>query len=162
MSARTGGVDAPARYLIDANVFLRLMQPGHLHHAPAQLALGALIQRRDLLFIVPQNIYEFWVVATRPAGENGLGLTPERAQLQVARLEAIYTLLPDDAPVYSEWRRLVSAHAVSGKPSHDARLIAAMKVHGLTHILSFNFADFTRYSAGENLTVVDPASIRTA
>ncbi len=29
---------------------------------------------------------------------------------------------------------------------HDARLTAAMLVHGLTHILTFNISDFARYT----------------
>jgi hypothetical protein len=34
---------------------------------------------------------------------------------------------------------------VSGVQVHDARLAAVMRVHGLTHILTLNAADFARY-----------------
>jgi predicted nucleic acid-binding protein len=54
-----------------------------------------------------------------------------------------------------EWRRLVGAHAVSGKSAHDARLVAAMKVHGITHILTFNSGDFGRYP---EVTVIEPSA----
>lgn len=36
-------------------------------------------------------------------------------------------------------------HGVSGKKSHDARLVAAMRVHKLTHVLTFNVDDFQRF-----------------
>lgn len=34
---------------------------------------------------------------------------------------------------------------MKGKNAHDARLVAAMVRHGLTHILTFNAQDFSRY-----------------
>lgn len=39
---------------------------------------------------------------------------------------------------------------------HDARLVAAMLVHGLTDILTFNTKDFARYS---EITAVHPTAI---
>jgi predicted nucleic acid-binding protein len=44
---------------------------------------------------------------------------------------------------------------VSGVQVHDARLVAAMKTHGVTHILTFNVVDFQRY-ADEEIIAVDP------
>ena len=37
-------------------------------------------------------------------------------------------------------------HGVSGKKTHDARLVAAMTVHRIDHILTFNTDDFARYT----------------
>ncbi len=39
---------------------------------------------------------------------------------------------------------------------HDARLVAAMLVHGLSHILTFNTTEFARYS---EITAVHPTAI---
>lgn len=36
--------------------------------------------------------------------------------------------------------------AVSGKNVHDAKLVAAMNVNGISHVLTFNEADFRRYA----------------
>lgn len=36
---------------------------------------------------------------------------------------------------------------------HDTRLVAAMLVHGLTHILTFNISDFLPYP---EITAVNP------
>jgi len=58
--------------------------------------------------------------------------------------------------VYPEWRRLVVTHGVSGKKAHDARLVAAMTVNRITHILTFNADDFARYTG---INVIDPARL---
>ena len=51
----------------------------------------------------------------------------------------------ESTDVYSEWKRLVVAYGVTGVQAHDARLVAAMNVHGIGRILTFNVQDFTRY-----------------
>jgi hypothetical protein len=43
-----------------------------------------------------------------------------------------------------------------GKNAHDARLVAAMRVHGLTHLLTFNAQDFRRYPG---INVVTPGDL---
>jgi predicted nucleic acid-binding protein len=45
---------------------------------------------------------------------------------------------------------------VLGKNAHDTRLVAAMLVHGVTHLLTFNVTDFSRFPG---LTVLDPATV---
>jgi hypothetical protein len=39
---------------------------------------------------------------------------------------------------------------------HDARLVAAMHVHGVTHLLTLNVRDFARYPG---ITVVHPQTL---
>jgi predicted nucleic acid-binding protein len=46
---------------------------------------------------------------------------------------------------HQEWRRLVASCSVSGVEVHDAMLAAVMKVHDITHLLTFNKDDFKRY-----------------
>ena len=66
--------------------------------------------------------------------------------------------MPDVPAVFLEWRRLVVTFGVSGVQVHDARLVAAMKVNGVTHILTFNTSDFKRYGS-EGIVAVDPAAV---
>ena len=47
-------------------------------------------------------------------------------------------------------------YGVIGVNVHDARLVAAMLVHGLTHILTFNTTDFARYT---EITAVHPTAV---
>ena len=53
-----------------------------------------------------------------------------------------------------------SGHSISGfgKPAHDARLVAAMHVHGLTTILTFDRTGFSRYAGIEVLHPADAAN----
>ena len=55
--------------------------------------------------------------------------------------------------MFAEWERILIHQQVSGKKAHDARLVASMKVHGITNILTFNSADFSRYLG---ITIIDP------
>jgi predicted nucleic acid-binding protein len=142
--------------LIDTNIVGRMAEPGHPQFRLALDATTAVRQRGDTPCVVPQVLYEFWVVATRPTAANGLGLSVPQAVAELAKLKGLFVLLPDNAAIYPEWERLVSLHQVTGKNAHDARLVAAMGVHGLTHLLTFNTADFARF---RGLTAMDPASL---
>jgi predicted nucleic acid-binding protein len=64
--------------------------------------------------------------------------------------------LPDNEAVYLEWRRIVAKHSVSGVQVYDARLAAAMLVHGIGHVLTLNVADFSRYSG---VVAIHPSSV---
>ncbi len=142
--------------LTDTNILVRGVHRKAAKHREAIGALRALRARGDRICIVPQNVYEFWAVATRPAGNNGLGLAPSQADRVTCRIEELCTVLRDPPALYDEWRRLIVVQGVSGKKTHDARLVAAMTLHGITQILTFNTDDFTRYSG---ITVIHPATL---
>jgi predicted nucleic acid-binding protein len=142
--------------LIDTNVLLRLLQPHHPASAVAERAVSALRARNETLHITPQYLMEFWAVATRPASENGLGMTVEAAATELAALKRLFSLLPELASTFSEWERLVTTHQVSGKATHDAHIVAMMNVHGIATILTFNVQDFTRYA---QISAVHPATV---
>jgi predicted nucleic acid-binding protein len=140
-------------FLVDTNILLRSIDPSHPMNAIAVQALATLRGQGEQFCIVPQNLIEFWSVYTRPLERNGLGRTSEEAKVELAQLKTFFPLLLDVPAIYPEWERLVSAYAVRSVNVHDARLVAAMLVHGLTHILTFNTRDFVRYS---EITAVDP------
>jgi hypothetical protein len=71
---------------------------------------------------------EFWNVMTRPKTRNGFEFSMFEAEREIRAIESGMTLLPDNATVYSEWRRIVVQYGVSGVQVHDARLAAAMYV----------------------------------
>lgn len=143
---------------IDTSTLLRTVQVRHPHHEVATRALEILPERGFTLHIVPQNLCEFWVAATRPIEQNGLGMSPDTAAIELARLKRIFEFLPDTPAIYTIWEGLVTQHEVSGKPAHDARLVAAMLAHGLTSILTFDKTGFSRYAGIE---VVHPADVVT-
>ena len=52
-----------------------------------------------------------------------------RAQIEL--IEDTLELLPDTPTIYQESKRLVVQHGVMGAKVHDARLVAAMAMHGI-------------------------------
>ena len=131
--------------LVDTSVLLRTLQPLHPQREIVRSAIKGLTERGRELHIVPQNLVELWVVATRPIEQNGLGMSPATVAPEVARLKNIFLLLPEIPKIFPLWEALVVQHQVSGKPAHDARLVAAMQAHGLTAILTFDKTGFSRY-----------------
>lgn len=119
-------------------------------------AISTLRGAEEELFITSQNLIEFWRSATRPVQRNGLGLTIAEATTELERLEGLFLVLPDVPEIYSEWKRLTLQYGVAGVNVHDARLVASMLVHRLTHILTFNVRDFNRYAS--EVTPVNPTS----
>lgn len=148
------------RYLLDTNILLRDTDESSAQHETARAALLNLAGAGAQLFVAPQVLIEFWAVASRPTKENGLALDAPEIEKRIAAYLAAFDFAPDTPAIFDAWRRLANAYTPQGKPTHDARLVAAMKVHGLTHILTFNAKDFRRYEAGENIAVVEPGGMK--
>lgn len=143
--------------LLDTNILARMAQPGTAPYRTAVDAVNALQLRGDIPCLVPQVLHELWVVATRPPAVNGLGYTAAQADAELTRVLGLFPLLfPDTAAIFAEWRKLVTTYQVLGRNAHDTRLVAAMAVHGITHILTFNTGDFARYPG---VTALDPAAV---
>ncbi|MCE2721097.1 MAG: type II toxin-antitoxin system VapC family toxin [Dolichospermum sp.] len=144
------------KYLVDTNILLRLVQKNSPMHLDTQRAILKLKKQGEFLCIIPQNIIEFWAVATRPLDKNGLGLSITQAEEESEKLKKIFILELDTPQIFTEWESLVIKYQVMGKQVHDARLAAAMVAHNITHLLTFNVDDFKRFS---DIVVVDPRSI---
>ena len=149
---------ADCEHLVDTNVLLRQLEPEHNHHRPAIAATMRLIESGETLHVAAQSIAEFWAVTTRPAARNGLGLDVTSAASAVAEIKrTLEVLLSDEARAYPDWKRLIVGHMVTGRRIFDVRLIAVMLAHGITHLLTFNAADF----AGLGVTVLEPREVRS-
>ncbi|MDE0085337.1 MAG: type II toxin-antitoxin system VapC family toxin [Candidatus Poribacteria bacterium] len=142
-------------YLVDTNILLGFSYPADPRYQIVRPTTRELLADGDQLKTTSQNIAEFWNVSTRPADRNGFGQTPLETNPLLQELERLFPLLPDSPEVYPTWKRLVVQYGVSGKEVHDARLVAAMIHHKVTHILTFNTTDFTRY-APEGIAAVNP------
>ena len=140
--------------VVDTNVLLRLLQPGHPQYSVASAAITNLRGQFDLC-ILPQNLVEFWSVATRPPATNGLGLRPLTATAEIRGLRNLFRLLEGKPGIADEWEQLVARHLVAGKQAHDAHLVAAMNVYAVRHLLTFNGDDFKRYG----LQVIAPDAV---
>jgi len=80
------------RVLVDTNVVARLLpRVSAASHVEAVHAVKRLRDKQTELFLVPQVLYEFWVIATRPVEQNGFGLTPAEASQDTTRLQRLFT-----------------------------------------------------------------------
>ena len=144
-------------YLLDTNILLRVVRPMDPEHTLVRSTLQTLRIRGETGYYLSQNLIEFWNVCTRPAtARGGFGFSSEETERATKLVERLFTLLPDTPTIHMEWRRLVVTYGVQGVHVHDARLVAGMRAHGLTHILTLNPSDFNRYPG---ITVVHPASV---
>jgi predicted nucleic acid-binding protein len=147
---------AETPYLVDSNILLRWIKPDHSDYPAIVSAIEDILQRQGVLCYTSQNLAEFWNTSTRPVDRNGYGLSPGETDRRAKFFEDRLRLLPDSLAVHEEWRKLLVTHSVSGVQVHDARLVAAMRVHGLKRILTFNDKDFARY---RGIQTVHPRAI---
>lgn len=143
-------------YLVDSNVLLRWVRPNDETYSLVVSAIDAIIAGGGSLFYTSQNVGEFWNVCTRPKDRNGFGLSPLQTDALAKTFERELQLLPDSSAVHEEWRKILLTDGVSGAQVHDARLVAAMRVHRVHTILTFDQTDFARW---QDIQALDPASI---
>ena len=143
-------------YLLDTNILLRWTKPSDTSYAEVSRAVIALTARGDRLHYTSQNLGEFWNLSTRSKQQNGIGLSPADAEARVESIENEFTLIPDGPSIHRRWRQLLVEYQISGVQVHDARLVAAMFVHDVNRILTFNVRDFVQY---RGIIAVHPAEV---
>lgn len=132
--------------LLDTGILLRVLHREDPLHQQTRAAVRAMNNRQVETVTTLQNISEFWNVSTRPmSARGGFGLTIEQAERRLRLLERFITVLPEPAGLYERWRELVLSQRVLGVQVHDAKIVAAMNLHGIQQILTFNGRDFSRY-----------------
>ena len=132
------------RILVNSGILLRLLEPTDPQHGSSAVRCVPAGPRRYPRHSA-QNAAEFWNVCTRPVtARGGLGLSIADVDRRLRVIARLFRVIPDSPAAYPTWRGLLVAHGVSGVQVHDARLVALMQVHGITHILTLNGADFAR------------------
>jgi predicted nucleic acid-binding protein len=143
-------------YLADTNILLRFLLRNDPAYPAIREAVRTIKARGEQIVTTAQNMTEFWNVCTRPATvRGGLGMSVEATEMRLRLLERHFPVLPDSLTVYENWKALVLMHKVVGVNVHDARLVAAMIVHGVTLILTANVKDFARYPAVKAVVPAD-------
>ena len=151
-------------WAVDTNILKHLTQPGTPEHAKAKRAVELLWTRGERPVTLAQCMIEFWGFLTRPSLRDaaaipnpGLGLSVAKAEIELQKVDRLFGCYADTAVLYAEWRRIVVLYEVKGKQVHDAHIAAAAHMHGISHLLTYNVTDFTRYSAF--LTAVRPEDV---
>lgn len=83
------------RLLLDTNTVLRTVNQDDALYGTVSGAVQRLAAAGHELVIVPQVVYEFWSVASRPAQVNGWGWRPGDVRSVVDDLTKDWTLLHD-------------------------------------------------------------------
>jgi predicted nucleic acid-binding protein len=132
--------------LVDTNVILRSANRLHPASPRARGAMKILFRQGFRLCVAKQTLVESWVVATRPRDANGFGYSAQFAAEGISKIKRLFYLLAENDDIYPAWERLVLSNKVLGKNAYDARLVAAMEVHNVSRILTFDAGDFKRYA----------------
>ena len=146
-------------YLVDTSVLVRSVHLGDPQCHVARSAVRILRGAGHRLCILPQNVAEFWAVCRRPASSNGLGFSARRTRRYISSFEPMFELCYETSDVFQEWRRLLAEFDIPGRQIHDARLAAAVTVHRLDQVLTFDTKYFSRFPA---INVADPAKVASS
>ena len=138
---------------LDTNVLLRLANPLEPDHLSVRSFLDKRLGSGIEFRVLPQNLYEFWVVATRPVENNGLGLSTEECDQILSGIEAMFPCLREPSDLTTVWRDLVRRHDCKGKVAHDARLVAGYIGCQINQIVTFNILDYRIF---DKIRVLDP------
>ncbi|MBL8203869.1 MAG: PIN domain-containing protein [Blastocatellia bacterium] len=144
------------KFLLDTNLLLRSCDQLSPDRLLAERAVAKLLGNGDEAYLTTQNLIEFWDVVTRPRNVNGFDWTTQRAEAELKLWLNKFPLLPDPSDVLTHWLRLVAQHDIKGRRTHDARLVAVMLAHGVTHLLTFNTGDFTSFT---KISLVHPSDL---
>ncbi|HEY1684783.1 MAG TPA: hypothetical protein VGG19_08475 [Tepidisphaeraceae bacterium] len=147
---------------VDANILLRLIQIGHPHQNAAVESIAVLRQRdKEEFTTCVQALCEMYAICTRPlnAPIPGFGLTSGDAIERIEVAARQFPPVPDPPTLFNRWKELVVRYGVLGKASHDARLAAAIIERKIPRLLTFNDADFVRYTEIEVLNPFDVSGL---
>ena len=137
---------------IDTNVLVNSRVPGAPHHDAARAGLERAFRDPEPLRISRQVIREYLSVVTRPQTWP-VAITREQALEDVSRLTRSFQVLEDGPAVTELLVELCRDIPAGGRQIHDANIVATMLARGERRLLTFNTADFRRYS--ERIELVD-------
>jgi predicted nucleic acid-binding protein len=129
---------------IDTNVLLYTFASESAWHALARQRIQILQQSIAALWISRQVLRELLAAATRP----GVLQEPnpvDRWLVAARELEGTMRIAEDDAQVTAHLLELLEAPGARGKQVHDANIVATMRRHEISYLLTHNTADFARY-----------------
>lgn len=85
-----------------------------------------------------------------------MGLTAAQTEKLIRDARDVFSCLSEPPDMADRWERIVFEHKVLGKQAHDARLVALMQAHGITHLVTLNTQDFARY---QDVIPLTPAEV---
>jgi len=99
----------------------------------------------EQLSVSRQIVREYVAVMTRPQ-TWGRALSLAEAMTDAAVFERRFTVLEDGQLVWDQLMDLSRLYSFGGRQVHDANVVATMLAHGERRLLTFNEADFRRFT----------------
>lgn len=130
---------------VDTNVLLSATDESRACHRLARALIGQGGASGIHGATSGQILREYLVVATRPVGENGLGMSSVDALSNIEQFARRLALCDETESVSKRLRSLVRTHGLTGKSIHDANVVATMAAHGIRNLVTENPGDFDRY-----------------
>lgn len=93
--------------LVDTNILLRWRDPNDPDHPAWRAAMTPQVVTQQDLQLCAQVLIEYWVVATRPAANNGFGLTAATAGAELRALRTIVPVRQEPPDIASRWMSIV-------------------------------------------------------
>ena len=130
---------------IDTNLLVAYMNVDVPEHLNARAILDLALQGAEPLRISRQVLREYLAVVTRPQSWSApVAMTDALNDLD--RLTRTFEILEDGPAVTETLIALCREVPVGDRQIHDANIVATMLAHGERLLLTFNTADFRRYS----------------
>ena len=133
---------------VDTNVLVYATATSAPFRDRARAALVRLAADEQLS-VGRQILREYVAVMTRPQ-TWGRALSLAEAMMDAGVYERRFTVLEDGPPVWDQLMDLSRCYSFGGRPGglqvHDANVVATMLVHGERRLLTFNEADFRRFT----------------
>jgi len=136
---------------VDTNVLVYATARGAPFRDRARAALARLAAGGPLS-VSRQILREYIAVMTRQQ-LWGQALTLAEAIAGTAAFGRRFTLLEDGPPVWDQLMELSRRYSFGGRQVHDANVVATM-AHGERRLLTFNEADFRRFTP--SIEVITP------
>ncbi len=106
-----------------------------------------------VLWISRQILREYLATLSRPQSFTG-PLSPTVLSADVIYLESQFQVAEDGPAVTATLLQLISQTPVGGRQIHDANIVAIMQTQGIRTLLTYNVADFRRFSS--IITITSP------
>jgi predicted nucleic acid-binding protein len=129
---------------VDTNVLVYATATSAPFRDRARAALVRLAADEQLS-VSRQILREYVAVMTRPQ-TWGRALSLAEAMTDAAVFERRFTVLEDGQLVWDQLMDLSRRYSFGGRQVHDANVVATMLAHGERRLLTFNEADFRRFT----------------
>ncbi len=129
---------------VDTNVLVYATATSAPFRDRARAALVRLAADEQLS-VSRQILREYVAVMTRPQAW-GRALSLAEAMTDAAVFERRFTVLEDGQLVWDQLMDLSRLYSFGGRQVHDANVVATMLAHGERRLLTFNEADFRRFT----------------